>query len=112
MEVHQFNADSSDVSFDLELNGVTTGASLAAIELPPGQTVSPLTLLWLGRSTDGRVTLSISGAAGRTWTIEVSNDLTSWSEASGIEESNGVISIVEAPDATDSPRFFRAVVQP
>lgn len=112
VEIHQANASSSDISFDLELKGVVTTTSLAALAAPTRAAIGPLKLAWIGREADGRVTLSVEGFADRQCQIETSIDLVNWSKVNGVEESNGVLSFGEDPGTADTHRFYRAVAEP
>jgi len=109
VELHQANAASSDLSFDLELKGVVTATALAAVLVPPSRL---LRLTWISRDLEGRISLSIDGLSGQAWTIESSNDLINWSEVAGAEESNGIVFFAEDPLTAEAQRFYRAVVQP
>jgi hypothetical protein len=69
------------------------------------------TLQIIERLADGTVHLTLSGLAGRTYAIEVSANLQSWSQLTTVTYTSGRMPITDS-SGTGSERFYRARLLP
>jgi hypothetical protein len=83
--------------------GVAVSSSNVAV------TVVPFNITGLQRQADGSSRLNVVGAAGRTNSIYVSNDLQNWTLLTTAVNSTGTL-VVSDPGASSMPkRFYKAV---
>jgi len=80
-------------------------AGIATAETPP-------TLALLDRDGDGRVRLRIEGTAGRSYVLEISDDLLHWSPLSTLENATGSVQFLDTESSLQERRYYRAVLLP
>jgi hypothetical protein len=59
---------------------------------------------------NGNVSLSLSGAAGSTYQIQSSTNLTSWASLTNITDTNGTVQFIDANTNIFLRRYYRAVL--
>jgi hypothetical protein len=67
---------------------------------------------WLRRDATGRVTLRLEGIGGRSYRMDVSDDLKNWQTVSSVVDLDGTVSFDDPPSLTRAQRFYRAVFTP
>lgn len=88
------------------------GALIDNLDLPLSVAVGAATpgSLSLRRMSDGSYVIDLAGQANQTYVIETSPDLATWTPISTNILSGGVAHIPDAASATNSPRYYRALV--
>jgi len=73
---------------------------------------APFALDWIRRDSTGRVTLRLEGTGGRSYRIDVSENLRSWQSVVTMTNLDGTVSFNDPPSLTRPQRFYRAVFEP
>lgn len=81
-------------------------SSVAALTLTPTQ---PLLFTSIARLPDGRVQLGMSGEAGFNVQLRTSTNLTTWFVLTNLANPSGSLSFTDAPPASVSNQFYRAL---
>ena len=71
-----------------------------------------ISLGWIRRDPSGRVTLRLEGTSGRSYRVDVSEDLRAWQTVATVTNLDGTVSFTDPPSLTRPQRFYRAVFQP
>ena len=71
-----------------------------------------ISLGWIRRDPAGRVTLRLEGTSGRSYRVDVSEDLRAWQTVATVTNLDGTVSFTDPPSLTRPQRFYRAVFQP
>jgi hypothetical protein len=67
---------------------------------------------WIALQADNRVMLTLRGEPGRTYAVERSADLQSWSFWTNALNPTGLVELFDSPAANGAPRFYRASLPP
>ena len=93
----------------IEITGVS-GVSPAAATMASVETAPKLALI--GRENGGPVRLQIQGTAGRSYVLEVSDDLVHWTALSTLENTTGTLGYLDTASSLQAQRYYRAVLLP
>jgi hypothetical protein len=91
-----------------------TGASnnkICFIDISPPLD-APFKLRWLQRDASGHVLLRLEGLNGRTYRIDVSDDMLTWQTVTTVQDADGTLSFDDPVSRTKSQRFYRATFSP
>ncbi len=108
VEIHQVNATSSDISFNMRLTGDTIPIAPVVIQTPNGGELvysnSPYNITWTNNTLSGKVKLEYSTNTGNTWnfitnTVAASAQTYAWS-VPNISSSNCLIRISDSANTT------------
>jgi len=69
-------------------------------------------LALIGRENGGPVRLQIQGTAGRSYVLEVSDDLVHWTALSTLENTTGTLGYLDTASSLQAQRYYRAVLLP
>jgi hypothetical protein len=67
---------------------------------------------WIALQADNRVMLTLRGEPGRTYAVERSADLQSWSFWTNALNPTGLVELFDSPAANSVPQFYRAYLAP
>ncbi|PYJ97189.1 MAG: hypothetical protein DME23_16805 [Verrucomicrobia bacterium] len=87
------------------VSGVGPAATIASVEAPPK-------LVLIERESDGQVRLQVQGTAGRSYVLEVSDDLVHWTPVSTLENTTGTVQFLDTESTFLKRRYYRAVLVP
>jgi hypothetical protein len=65
----------------------------------------------LNRLANGEVRMNVTGPVNRTYTIEYSADLSSWTTLTSLSYSNGLVPVIDGTANGQANRFYRAKMQ-
>ena len=103
-----FNAMAGQ-TYNIAVDGKDGASGRITLTLSTSSVVAPLWLAQLSRFTDGTVQLTISGEANRTYQVDVSSNLTTWTSlASVTTASDGTATFFDLAAAGAKGRFYRA----
>ena len=80
-------------------------AAIASVETAPK-------LVLIERESDGQVRLQVQGTAGRSYVLEVSDDLVHWTPVSTLENTTGTVQFLDPESTFLRRRYYRAVLRP
>lgn len=87
---------------------VTSEAATLSVSAPPPVSTTFLELSASPLSPDGRFSLTLNSTPGLSFSIEVSTDLTNWTEIASGENTTGVFEYVDPETQSFSSRYYRA----